>query len=181
MSSPAAKVRPFDLKTDLNRLIAFHLDLIEINFPANGLVDGLEYDKALREEAFGSDGVFRKALTVADPHVNGVYVWEEGKRLVGYIWVALRHDPILNTTIGVIREIYVVPERRGSGLAKHMMAYAQDWFRVHNAKVQRLDVTSTNERAVHLYEKFGYEVYRFEMERVESNDGSSKKQQNNGS
>jgi ribosomal protein S18 acetylase RimI-like enzyme len=167
MSSPAARVRPFDLRTDMHRVLAFHVDLIETYFPARGLMDGGDYDRALRDDTFKSDGEFKKALEGADPKNNGIFVWDNGGIIVGYTWLALRHEPVMGTQVGVIREIYLVPEMRGSGLADKMMNYALDWFRVHGAKIHRLDVTSSNDRAIKFYEKFGFKVFRVEMERMD--------------
>lgn len=52
--------------------------------------------------------------------------------------------------------VFVEPEARRRGLAKEMMAKAEEWGRSHGASSMRLSVATCNLAAFHLYESAGY-------------------------
>lgn len=54
----------------------------------------------------------------------------------------------------------VVPEWRGHGFSVRMYEYLFDWFRDNNISQCLLEVMETNESALHVYRKLGFELHR---------------------
>lgn len=57
---------------------------------------------------------------------------------------------------GYIEEIYVLPEKRRSGLSKEIIKYIFNYFFSKGLNKTRLEVWELNKRAVELYKSFGY-------------------------
>ncbi|MEM9367799.1 MAG: GNAT family N-acetyltransferase [Planctomycetota bacterium] len=57
---------------------------------------------------------------------------------------------------GAIQNLGVVPEHRGRGLAKALLARAATGFRMHGLRGMHLEVTTANEIAVRLYHRSGF-------------------------
>ena len=65
-------------------------------------------------------------------------------------------------TTGYVNLYYVVPELRGSGLARRMHGYAERYFRSWEADTIELHVAALNERAMGFYRALGYQAVRRE-------------------
>jgi ribosomal protein S18 acetylase RimI-like enzyme len=63
---------------------------------------------------------------------------------------------IVNAEEGHIRGMAVVPAFQGSGIAAQLLMRAEWHFREGNCKKISLDTTSPLERAIRLYERFGF-------------------------
>lgn len=57
---------------------------------------------------------------------------------------------------GYIETLYVMPEARGTGIAKVIMNYIFDYFLANGMKLVRLEVWELNTRAVALYRSLGF-------------------------
>ena len=58
---------------------------------------------------------------------------------------------------GQLNNIGILPEFRGLGIGGHLMKYMMDWLRDCGNEELTLEVRSSNERALHLYRKLGFE------------------------
>ena len=58
---------------------------------------------------------------------------------------------------GQLNNIGILPEFRGLGIGGHLMKYMMDWLRNCVNEELTLEVRSSNERALHLYRKLGFE------------------------
>ncbi len=58
--------------------------------------------------------------------------------------------------LGFIEKIFVTPEYIGKGYSKEILSYALNYFIESNAQVVELEVRKSNERAVKLFEQFGF-------------------------
>lgn len=78
--------------------------------------------------------------------------------LVGYVFV-LPERLAMIWDAAVLNEIYVRPERRGTGVADGLMDAALGLARDQSLPLDRivLDVDPGNERALGLYERYGFE------------------------
>ncbi len=147
------QIRPFQLRQDLLRVLSFQCDLYESNFPDFECTPGflLEQEQRLRQAH-------------ADPSRNGLYVAEARGQVVGFLWLVLRPTGRGRLT-GCVDQIYLVPEFRGRGIGRRLMLFAEEFFRSRGASKARLQVTTSNAAAVHLYESLGYTVIRYDMEK----------------
>ncbi|MEO8184025.1 MAG: GNAT family N-acetyltransferase [Deltaproteobacteria bacterium] len=85
-----------------------------------------------------------------------VAVLREGEAPLGLVYAEYRTDRYLDLRSGVLSWVYVVPERRGEGLARALLSYAHDWMIEQGCALREVFVTSANERAVALYVAEGY-------------------------
>lgn len=70
----------------------------------------------------------------------------------------LRRGPLrMNRHVVKIR-MWLIPGYRGLGLGKKLMDYIIGWARAHGVEKLSLDVFSNNERAIRLYEKYGFKI-----------------------
>ncbi|WP_101295024.1 GNAT family N-acetyltransferase [Halegenticoccus soli] len=86
-----------------------------------------------------------------------VTVADAGDGLVGYAFV-LPESMAFVWDAAVLNEIYVAPERRGTGVADDLMAAALDLAREQDLPLDRmvLDVDAANERAKAFYRRHGF-------------------------
>ncbi len=87
----------------------------------------------------------------SSPTRHFVVAVDEVQSIVGYAGVfapgAAEADIL---TVGV------VPEHRGKGVAKALMALITDWAKVHGSTAMMLEVKVDNPEAIGLYESLGY-------------------------
>lgn len=149
-------LRAFDFDADADAVCAFQPETYTLNFP------DFDYTSAFAH-AFRHD--LRRAML--DP-CNGLFVLDDGReerKIVGFLWVVLCQNNWTHERYGYVNNLYVAPNRRGQGLAKELMRQAEDWFRSRGVRKLRLTVTSSNEAAVALYQRSGYRIQRWEMEK----------------
>jgi GNAT superfamily N-acetyltransferase len=60
---------------------------------------------------------------------------------------------------GFLAELYVVPEARGNGLGRALIAACETWARVRGHKLLTVGVLARNARAIRSYEGAGYDPY----------------------
>ena len=61
---------------------------------------------------------------------------------------------------GFIYDVWVTPERRGTGVGKFLVEWAGDWARERGYRKIKLEVSETNTRARHVYESLGFRAER---------------------
>lgn len=149
-------LRTFDFEADVEAIISFQPETYSLNFP------DFEYSNQFAA-AFRHD-LRRAAL---DPN-NGLFVLDDGRdknNLIGFLWVVVCQNNWTGERYGYVNNLYVAPIRRGAGLGQELMRQSDEWFRSRGVKRVRLTVTSSNEAAAALYQRSGYRVQRFEMEK----------------
>lgn len=88
-------------------------------------------------------------------------VVEEDGELKGFLSAGIvRMDRKLNfrggNTLGLIHDLYLVPEKRGQGLAGELLDRAERWFRGAEVKVVECQVVSGNEEGAAFWARRGY-------------------------
>lgn len=83
--------------------------------------------------------------------------------MAGFVWVAVRMD--LQGAYGSVDQVYLKPPYRRQGYGRQLMNAADNFIQQQRLKTARLYVTRENTDAVQLYQKVGYAVTRYEMER----------------
>jgi len=88
-------------------------------------------------------------------------VAEEDGRLVGFLLCLLSpNSPVFaERKIGVISDVYVVPERRKRGVTKLMFDYAVKWLRKNKVRTIQLGVAAANPEAIAVWRKMGFEPF----------------------
>jgi ribosomal protein S18 acetylase RimI-like enzyme len=152
-------LRGFDFETDGAAICNFQEETYTLNFP------DFQYTAAFAN-AFRYD--LRRASL--DPN-HGIFVLDDGREtppgksgnIAGFLWVVITQNTWSLERYGYINNLYIAPERRGTGLGRELMKYADEFFRARGIRRVRLTVTQSNESAVALYRACGYDVDRWEM------------------
>ncbi|MCZ7572391.1 MAG: GNAT family N-acetyltransferase [Ardenticatenaceae bacterium] len=77
-------------------------------------------------------------------------------RNVGHVWLGETTEAFSGERRGYIYDLYVVPEARRRGVARALMAAAEDLARRRGYREIGLTVATHNDAARHLYESLGY-------------------------
>jgi len=145
-------LRPFDFTADADAVCAFQEETYTNNFP------GFQYNDSFAT-AFRHD--LRRASL--DPQ-HGLFVLDDGT-ISGFLWLVICENTWTRERYGYVNNIYISPPRRGEGLAQELMQQTDAFFRNRRVKRVRLTVTAANTAASRLYQRNGYAVTRWEMEK----------------
>lgn len=78
------------------------------------------------------------------------FVDEQNGEIIGYVGLWINDD------IGQIVNFLVKPTKQGQGLGNQWMQFVMDYFKQHQVHIISLEVRETNEKAIRLYESFGF-------------------------
>lgn len=95
---------------------------------------------------------------------NFLLVAKSGSKLVGFVYAGIFPEHFeVSRLVGVIDDVYVMPEFRGRGIGKKLIVECLNKMKGAGAKVVRLQVLTENKVAIKLYEKFGFKTHRYGM------------------
>lgn len=96
---------------------------------------------------------------------NFLLVAKNDSRIVGFAYAGIvRHNfEKISKIIGVIDDVYVLPEFRGKGIGKKLVVECLNKMKVVGVKVVGLQVLTENRAAIKLYEKLGFKTNRCGM------------------
>jgi ribosomal protein S18 acetylase RimI-like enzyme len=146
-------LREFDFVADGDAVCSFQKETYSINFPDFRYTDSFA-------NAFRHD-LRRAAL---DPH-HGLFVLDDGQ-IVGFLWLVICENTWTGERYGYVNNLYIAPSSRAGGLAGELMKQADTWFKSRRINRVRLTVTVSNIAACKLYERCGYGITRWEMEKT---------------
>jgi len=120
----------------------------------------------MMREFYNSPAVIHKAsdaVLLADieacisksPFIEG-YVFEKAGEIAGYAMVSKSFSTEAGGLCVWIEDIYLKPEFRGVGIGKEFFQYIEKLYKTAAARL-RLEVESSNARAIEVYKKCGYE------------------------
>ncbi|MBR5515960.1 MAG: GNAT family N-acetyltransferase [Clostridia bacterium] len=89
------------------------------------------------------------------PFLEG-YIFENEENIVGYAELSYSFAPEVGGRSIFIEEIFVCEEYRGKGIGHEFLDFAVSLVKDDVRRI-RLEATRTNEKAVALYRKFGFE------------------------
>lgn len=145
-------IRKFNLRTDLQAVLQFQYETYQRNFPR------FRVDRDFLQD------YTRQLRAAARSRSEQLRVLEVDGQVRGFVWGALITS-MVDEFIGYIKNVYVVPEIRGQGHARHLIAAIEDWFRSQGASKSALDASIGNREALTLYAKAGYQTSRLRMEK----------------
>lgn len=157
-----ATLRPYDPDDEADRTALWALKTaFETDLAAGTGGD----EKAARYDAKLTDDYRRRWLAwvdrcVADDRRCVTVAEADGDDAVGYVFVLPERLSFV-WDAAVVNELYVVPERRGAGVADALLESAVELARDQDLPLDRLllDVDPENERAYSFYERFGFEPW----------------------
>ena len=88
------------------------------------------------------------------PYLEG-FVFEENEEILGYGMIAKSFSTEFGKPCIWVEDLYLKPVYRGLGIGSKFFEYLEQNF---TDCIFRLEVEEENERAIHVYEKNGFEV-----------------------
>ncbi len=140
--------RPIDLDQHRELFLAFIRDTHLCSFGSmDSFADDIHGEELLIER-------IRKRLT--DEPQSCLHIWKN-EQIVGQLHLGHLVDPdFVDSNVGYINLLYVIPEWRGSGIASLIKDYASAFLQRQGFKSARLSVTAQNHRAIRFYLKKGW-------------------------
>ena len=106
-------------------------------------------DKELFPYSPWTAGQYKEELTCPTRHF--VVALDEASSIIGYAGVFAP-----GATEADILTVGVIPEHRGKGIAKALMALITDWAIAQGSTAMMLEVKTGNDDAIGMYESLGY-------------------------
>ena len=144
-------VRPYRASTDFRAVLDAQCDLYQLNFP-----------RFVCTPQFVAEQGARLRQAVRRPYEHALFVLEDAGSVQGFVWTVIRMD--LQGVFGSVDQVYLKPAYRGRGLGARLMQAAHAHLAESGVSHCRLYVTESNQAAVALYKRLGYDVIRLEME-----------------
>lgn len=85
----------------------------------------------------------------------GFLIAQRGSAIIGYVVADTVEQ--YGSTVGHVKDIAVHPDDRGRGVGKRLLERALSALSAQGVRRVRLEVRETNDRAISLYEEFGFE------------------------
>jgi len=96
---------------------------------------------------------------------NFLLIAKNKKKLVGFAFASTPRDYPLDVAefVGVINDVYVLPEFRGKGIGKKLVVECLKRLKAHKVDAVRLMVLTENRTGIKLYEKLGFSICTYGM------------------
>lgn len=113
----------------------------------------LKLEKDLFLEDAWTEQMFMDEMN-QNPYAN-IYVYELDNEIVGYFDLLVAYESAEIANIGVSKK------HQHLGIGTQMMKFIEQLVQESNCENFSLEVRMSNENAIHLYEKFGFEIVSF--------------------
>ena len=153
-----ATLRPYDAETDRAALWALKRAFETELGTAGGDEKATAYDAKLTDDYRRRWLAWVDRCVADDPRC--VTVAERDDEPVGYVFL-LPERLAFVWDAAVVNELYVAPERRGTGVADDLLEAATELAREQDLPLDRLllDVDPGNDRALAFYDRHGFEPW----------------------
>lgn len=137
---------------DLEQLLAFEQDIIKTERP---------FDPTVKPDPVN---YYDLASMIRSPHIE-VVVGEIDNKIIasGYARIDKSQPFLKHEYHAYLGFMYVVPEYRGQGINRKIMAVLKNWVVSQSISEFRLEVYLDNVSAIKSYEKFGFNKHMIEM------------------
>lgn len=96
-----------------------------------------------------------------------LFVAKNGNKPIGFCTSSIFEMPLEASEImGSINDLYVLPEFRGRGIGRKLVAESLKKLKAQGVNTARLNVLKENRAAVKLYRKLGFKIYNYGMEKT---------------
>lgn len=114
----------------------------------------------------GSDEIFINDIENClndNPYLEG-YVFVEDHKILGYAMIAKSFSTEYGKQCLWLEDLYMKPESRGKGIGTKFFEYIES---IYSNCIIRLEVEDENQRAIHTYQKCGYDFLEYkEMKKI---------------
>jgi GNAT superfamily N-acetyltransferase len=133
-----------------------------------------EYERKLHDTRIPGDEAAEPTFRLLESLINAndgeIFVAEDSKGFLGYAaGFILRDENPAETedsnVCGYINDVYVVPDRRGRGVASLLLQAVEDFLRAKGMVRLRINTLVAHESAKRAYAKHGFGPYEIMMEK----------------
>ncbi|MBO3753367.1 MAG: GNAT family N-acetyltransferase [Candidatus Brockarchaeota archaeon] len=107
---------------------------------------------------------------IRDTLVRGksfLFLAKIGNKPIGFCTSSIFETPLeVSEPMGSINDLYVLPEFRRRGVGRKLMVESLRKLKAKGVEAIRLSVLKENKAAVRLYEKLGFKIYQYGMEKT---------------
>ncbi len=129
-------------------------NLSEVRLQTDGETENLDRE---RGEAYIDESGFKQIIKEDTASTHNLFlVAEVNERVVGFSRCA--GNSLKRTSHKVEFGVCVLKEFWGYGIGQNLLKESIDWAESNDIKKMNLSVLETNEKAIKLYEKYGFEV-----------------------
>ena len=127
--------------------------------------ESLEYYKKISDEKlrFSDKQIKNEFREILSNPKRVLFIIEEDKNIKGFVIGTLIKNNYQYSTY--LDEIYVDRNSRRKGFSKLLLNEFAKWSKLKKAKIMRLGVNVNNKKAMKLYNKIGFQIKHFEMEK----------------
>ena len=117
-------------------------------------IKGLAEYEGLSNEVVATEADLRKSLFGPKPDADAVFAYKDAEP-VGFAVFCQRYSTYLGRPVLYLEDIFVLPEWRGSGVGRELMAYGAGLAKERDFPMMIWSVLDWNEPAIQFYEKLG--------------------------
>jgi ribosomal protein S18 acetylase RimI-like enzyme len=153
---------------DVNIRRAKHADMATIwKATLQTVWDDLPDDERARvnRDKWEKDLRRRIAPYVEGGRTEGYVAEDPDGAVVGYLLLGEGGGFLTSEAHGFIFDVWVTADRRGKGVGTYLVEWASEWAKKRGFHKIKLEVSETNARARHIYEKLGFRSERRYMGR----------------
>jgi len=127
--------------------------------------ESLEYYKKISDQKlrFSDKQIKSEFKAILSNPKRVLFIIEEDKNIKGFVIGTLIKNNYQYSTY--LDEIYVDRNSRRKGFSKLLLNEFAKWSKLKKAKIMRLGVNVNNKKAMKLYNKIGFEIKHYEMEK----------------
>jgi ribosomal-protein-alanine N-acetyltransferase len=139
--------------SDLDQIM--ELQLTQVEFHAK--LDSVYYSSYDNKYTLENDRqYYTKALDSSD---HQVIVARDDDRIIGFLEIEYKNDTVVDSNLnqyGEISNLFIDSKFRHQGIASALVRYAEKLIKARNLKTVKVQVSSFNDNALHLYRKLDY-------------------------
>ena len=119
-------------------------------------IKGLAEYEGLSHEVVATEDDLRESLFGPNPHAEAVFAYHESEP-VGFAVFCQRYSTYLGRPVLYLEDIFVLPESRGGGVGRELMAYGARLAKKWDFPMMIWSVLDWNEPAIGFYKNLGAE------------------------
>ncbi|MCI0844633.1 MAG: GNAT family N-acetyltransferase [Chloroflexi bacterium] len=117
-------------------------------------IKGLAEYEGLSNEVVATENDLLKSLFGPDPDAEAVFAYHDAEP-VGFAVFCRRYSTYLGSPVLYLEDIFVLPEWRGHGVGREIMAYGAGLAKARGYPMMTWTVLDWNEPAIGFYENLG--------------------------
>ena len=138
------------------------------------IIDFQDYERQYHDSRLPGEGIAEpyldRLLHLVATENGSLFIAEQAGKFAGYLCcVVAQEDNLCETAdsnrFGLVMDTYVVPAKRGLGIAGELLTVAEAHLAKHQVTRLRIGVLAANSSAINAYRKHGFDDYEMVLEK----------------